>query len=155
MRQKSIRLIIGLMSFALLGVVAMQYYFIRESYHLKSQLFDQAVNDALKNVAFKKEKNEAALFLANKAIKEKRFKERRAQKLRTQLALEEPKTNQKTSQKYNSALAYIRTLKANQAKSDSVFKLRDSLLRSRYPNILVYNGPVPELPENEITGVSY
>ena len=55
------------MSFALLGVMAMQYYFLRESYTLKSQLFDQAVNDALKNVSYKLEKNEAAVFLANRA----------------------------------------------------------------------------------------
>jgi two-component system phosphate regulon sensor histidine kinase PhoR len=32
-------------------------------------------------------------------------------------------------------------MKYNQAKSDSVFKIRDSVLRSRYPHKLVYNGP--------------
>ena len=41
MKQRSIRFIIGLMAAALLGVMAMQYYFIQESYRLKSQLFDR------------------------------------------------------------------------------------------------------------------
>ena len=53
MSSKSIRFIIGLMSFALLGVLAMQYYFIKESYSFKSQIFDRAVNEALKNVSLK------------------------------------------------------------------------------------------------------
>ena len=56
MKRKSISLIIGLMSLALLGVIAMQYYFIKESYNLKSQLFDQSVNDALNTVSEKLEK---------------------------------------------------------------------------------------------------
>lgn len=156
MKQRSIRLIIGLMSFALLGVVAMQYYFIRESYTLKSQLFDQAVNDALKNVAFKLEKNEAAIFLAHKAEKERKFKERRRENYKNKLAEKNSSTKKKpVRNKENPALAYIRKLKANQAKSDSIFRLRDSILRNRYPNILVYNGPAPELPENEITGISF
>lgn len=143
------------MSFALLGVVAMQYYFIRESYTLKSQLFDQAVNDALKNVAFKLEKNEVAIFLAHKAEKERKYKERKRENYKNQIAeINDSKKRSPVRKKENPALAYIRKLKANQAKSDSIFKLRDSILRSRYPNILVYNGPAPELPENEITGIS-
>nr|MBC7614424.1 sensor histidine kinase [Pseudopedobacter sp.] len=77
MKRKSISLIIGLMSFALLGVVAMQYYFLRESYSLKSQLFDQSVNDVLNNVSDKLERKEALVFLTQKAeeqLKGKSFK---------------------------------------------------------------------------------
>lgn len=46
------------MSIALLGVVAMQYYFIRETYRQKSALFDEAVNTSLAKVAAEIEKNE-------------------------------------------------------------------------------------------------
>lgn len=46
------------MSIALLGVMAMQYYFIRETYKQKSILFDEAVNASLAKVASVIEKNE-------------------------------------------------------------------------------------------------
>ncbi|MFD1771854.1 sensor histidine kinase [Sphingobacterium suaedae] len=58
MKKRSITLIIWLMSIALLGVMAMQYYFVRESYRQKSQLFDEAVTAALTTVAAKIEKRE-------------------------------------------------------------------------------------------------
>ncbi|WP_079643610.1 ATP-binding protein [Sphingobacterium nematocida] len=58
MKKKSISLIIGLMSIALLGVVAMQYYFIRETYKQKSNLFDEAINTSLAKVASEIEKSE-------------------------------------------------------------------------------------------------
>ncbi len=140
------------MSFALLGVVAMQYYFLKESYTLKSQLFDQAVNDALKNVSFKLEKHEAAAFLFRRANEEKKIAEEN--RLKQQLRIAKT-VRKRTNPKENPSLAFIRKLKADQAKSDSIFKLRDSLLRNRYPNILVYNGPVQEDPQETITGVRY
>lgn len=153
MKRRSISLIVGLMSFALLGVMAMQYYFLKESYYLKSQLFDQAVNDALKNVSFKLEKNEAANFLAQRAETEKRIateNRRKEQEIITRNA------QSKINFKENPSLVFIRKLKADQAKSDSIFRLRDSLLRNRYPNILVYNGPVKEeIQDNNISGVRY
>ncbi len=46
------------MSIALLGVMAMQYYFVRESYKQKSKLFDESVSAALSTVASKIEKRE-------------------------------------------------------------------------------------------------
>lgn len=67
MKKKSISLIIGLMSVALLGVLAMQYYFIRESYRLKSQLFDQSVNEALNIVVHKLEKKGCHAFPEKKS----------------------------------------------------------------------------------------
>src|SRR5688500_12354883 len=67
MKKRSISLIIGLMALALLGVMAMQYYFLSQSFRLKSQLFDQNVNEALGNVVAKLEKLEANKFLTNKA----------------------------------------------------------------------------------------
>ncbi|HTN20408.1 MAG TPA: HAMP domain-containing sensor histidine kinase [Pelobium sp.] len=148
MKRKSIILIMVLMSFALVGVMAMQFYFIRESYELKTQLFDQSVNEALKNVSAKLEKKEALIFLAHKADL--------AHKRNQEIAFHQQKIREKRKQKHtdtkaekieNSTIAFVRLMKANQAKSDSIFKVRDSLIRSRYPYKLVYNGPVQ--PENQ------
>ena len=141
------------MSFALLGVMAVQFYFLKESYSLKSQLFDQAVNDALKNVSFKLEKNEAASFLARKARAEREAREIEREK-KLQLAKEVQRKKQR-SVKEDPTLAFIRKLKADQAKSDSIFRVRDSMLRNRYPNMLVYNGPVEAEPSERIKGISY
>ncbi|ADY53652.1 histidine kinase [Pseudopedobacter saltans DSM 12145] len=126
------------MSLAMLGVIAMQYYFLKESYVLKSQLFDQSVNDALKTVALKIERSEAAEFLVKRADSEKKEEEERRLKEKLRLARNEDNKGRKE----DPTLTFIRKLKADQAKSDSLFKVRDSLLRNRYPNILVYNGPI-------------
>ncbi len=151
MKRTSINFIIGLMSFALLGVMAMQYYFLRESFDLKSQLFDQSVNDALNNVTVKLEKKEAITFLAQKAEQEiiknqeieDRIKEINFSKKRhSAFKLAKENSNKKSLDIENSTIAFVRSMKANQAKSDSLFKLRDSVIRNKYPNKLVYNGPV-------------
>ncbi len=55
------------MSIALLGVVAMQLYFLRQSYLMQSQLFDRSVNEALTNVVNKVSKQDAVNFLNGKA----------------------------------------------------------------------------------------
>jgi two-component system phosphate regulon sensor histidine kinase PhoR len=220
MKRKSISLIIGLMSLALLGVIAMQYYFIKESYGLKSQLFDQSVNDALNSVSEKLEKKEALVYLTNKAeeefkrskslrytqqpvkvksptiiasvkdesvlaVGEKPFlfnrKPRLALKNKNILdypsisygeplhiyRLENNKTAARTTpinkdnfEQYEATkaqfqqanegfseeanLKFVRLMKAKQLQSDSVFQIRDSILRTRYPSRLVYNGPVDE-----------
>ncbi|MGN8067573.1 sensor histidine kinase [Mucilaginibacter sp. 22184] len=69
MKKRSIGLIIGLMGFALLGVMAMQLYFLRQSYQMQSELFDRSVNEALNNVVSKVSKQDALNFLNNKAQK--------------------------------------------------------------------------------------
>ncbi|GAA4334639.1 hypothetical protein GCM10023149_42120 [Mucilaginibacter gynuensis] len=55
------------MGFALLGVMAMQFYFLRQSYIMQSELFDRDVNEALGKVASKVAKQDAMTFLNNKA----------------------------------------------------------------------------------------
>jgi two-component system phosphate regulon sensor histidine kinase PhoR len=55
------------MGFALLGVMAMQLYFLRQSYQLQSELFDRSVNEALSNVVTKISKRDALNFLNVKA----------------------------------------------------------------------------------------
>lgn len=67
MKKKSIGLIIGLMGFALLGVMAMQLYFLVQTYNTQSQLFDGMVGDALNNVVSKVSTQDAVNFLNEKA----------------------------------------------------------------------------------------
>src|SRR5260370_36181163 len=75
MKKKSIGFIIGLMGFALLGVMTMQLYFLRQSYQMQSDLFDRSVNDALNNVVNKLAKQDAINFLNKKAqVFDKQFK---------------------------------------------------------------------------------
>ncbi|WP_293299109.1 HAMP domain-containing sensor histidine kinase [Pedobacter sp. UBA4863] len=56
MKKRSLWIITALMTFALLGVFVMQMYYIRESYNLKSQLFEQDINQALSAVVSKIQK---------------------------------------------------------------------------------------------------
>lgn len=67
MKKKSLGLIIGLMGFALLGVLAMQLYFLRQSYQTQSDIFDRSVNDGLNAVVSKLAKQDANNFLHRKA----------------------------------------------------------------------------------------
>jgi len=67
MKKRSIAFIIGLMSFALLGVIVMQLYFLRQSYQLQSELFDRNVNEALNNVVAKVTRHDALNFLNARA----------------------------------------------------------------------------------------
>lgn len=66
MKKRSISLIIGLMGFALLGVTAMQFYFLHQSYQMQSELFDRSVNEALDNVVTKISRRDAMKFLSKK-----------------------------------------------------------------------------------------
>ena len=134
MSKKSVRFIIGLMSFALMGVLAMQYYFIKESYSFKSQIFDRAVNEALKNVSVKLEKQEVALFLSQKANKEKLYLQRAY--LKREIATVKIKSTRKNK---NPGLVFAKLMRYKQAKADSLFRLQDSTIRSAYPNALVFN----------------
>ena len=67
MKKRSIALIIGLMSFALLGVLGMQLYFLRQSFQVQSDLFDRSVGDALNNVVAKLARQDAMNFLNQRA----------------------------------------------------------------------------------------
>ena len=117
------------MSIALLGVMAMQYYFIRESYRLKTQLFDQSINEALNAVVGKLEKRDAMIFLQKKA--EERLKHEREKQI------QEDRKKQDAGQAQQQAEHFAQRLKTRQQRIDKDFKLRDSLLRQRYPKALV------------------
>jgi len=119
------------MSIALLGVMAMQYYFVRESYKQKSQLFDEAVTASLLTVASKIEKREVYDFVKDqqKIDREKYRKEQAKQKnLATQLALRKR----------------IEELRMQQYELEQQFKDEEDLLRSRFPLIAYIENPFYE-----------
>src|SRR4051812_36776327 len=66
MKKRSIALITGLMSFALLGVMAMQLYFLFQSYYTQRDLFDRSVNEVLSNVVNKVARIDALNFITEK-----------------------------------------------------------------------------------------
>lgn len=111
------------MTAALLGVMAMQYYFIRESYLQKSQLFDLSVNSALSEVTNKLAKHDAMHFVKQKARAEE-LKKSREEKRRDQLM---------AKRQVERFAERVKTLSANIEKD---FRLRDSLLRSKFPRIM-------------------
>ncbi|WP_199121513.1 sensor histidine kinase KdpD [Pedobacter sp. ASV28] len=81
MKKKSLWIITALMTFALLGVLVMQLYYIRESYNLKSQLFEQDVNQALTAVVNKIQKKNVIVHINRKDTE---IKEQKKQNIRSQ-----------------------------------------------------------------------
>ncbi|QJD96492.1 HAMP domain-containing histidine kinase [Mucilaginibacter robiniae] len=67
MKKRSIGFIVGLMGFALLGVMAMQLYFLHQSYLMQSAMFDRDVSEALHTVVAKLSLQDANRFLNKKA----------------------------------------------------------------------------------------
>ncbi|WP_134088978.1 sensor histidine kinase KdpD [Olivibacter sp. XZL3] len=121
MRRKSIGLIIGLMLFALLGVIAMQYYFIHQSYNLKAQLFDEAVNAALNTVVLKAEKKEAIDFIEAQEVKNIRNKQLREKQQRE---LEEEWQ----------AKAFIERIRKKQRQTEIEYRELESELKRQFPS---------------------
>ncbi|WP_257669460.1 sensor histidine kinase [Parapedobacter tibetensis] len=120
MKHKSIGLIIGLMTFALLGVVAMQYFFIKQSYIQKAQLFDESVKAALNVVASKAEKREVMKLAETQQRKNKEKFEREQRKLEEQLRI-------KTE---------IEELRNKQAKFHAAFKQQEQVLSEQFPVVI-------------------
>lgn len=116
MKRRSIALIVGLMTVALLGVMGMQYYFIRQSYVQKSQLFDESVRASLNAVASKAEKREVSEYARVQQQKREEF-EREQRKLEDQLRLK----------------TLIEEKRAEQAHLFRVFRQQEFELNSQYP----------------------
>ncbi|HEY0895421.1 MAG TPA: hypothetical protein VGE15_02615, partial [Sphingobacteriaceae bacterium] len=180
MKKKSISIIIGLMAIALLGVMGMQLYFLQQSYHLKSELFDQSVNQALATVADKLEKSDQINFLTDKVttreepVKKKTVKKPvrrpRREPVRTEVFVAAPQREEsrhpsleKTGVAHPEPPvmyrerpdrptftrspkprvwstvnpdAYAALLRKEQRKIDSIFRIKDSLMRVRHPNAI-------------------
>lgn len=150
MKKRSITLIIWLMSVALVGVMAMQYYFIRESFKQKSQLFDEAVTAALASVASKIEKREIYEFVREQdRINQEKFKadqamrEHNEQLLASQLDIQEKiKKLQRQQfdyqQRYKEAEENLKALVPNAIFVDNVF-YETYIRRKRYQSYIDFN----------------
>ena len=124
MNRKSISLIISLMAVALLGVVAMQYYFIRQSFHLKTQLFDESVMAAINTVALKVEKDEALRFLNEKELRDKRRRESREKE-------------KERSFEDDESLLQVNRMKMERQKLNSEFRALEKQVKRRYPGAVL------------------
>jgi two-component system phosphate regulon sensor histidine kinase PhoR len=69
MKEKKLKIIIGLMSVALLGLIAVQIYWIKNAIELEEKLFDYNVNDAMHSVVKKISQHESADYIVHKLIK--------------------------------------------------------------------------------------
>jgi len=69
MKEKNLKIIIGLMSAALLGLIAVQIYWIKNAIELEEKLFDYNVNDAMHSVVKKISQFESAEYVIHKLIK--------------------------------------------------------------------------------------
>lgn len=123
------------MSIALVGVMAMQLYFFRQSYQLQSRLFDQSVHEALKNVVDRLAKSDANSFLEKKV--EMMIPSANSVQQQPQFVIA-PQRTQKISKK-RPRLSDATYLAREQRKADSIYKLRDSMLRAKYPVVLSFN----------------
>lgn len=135
------------MTLALLGVMGMQLYFLKQSYQLKSQLFDQNVNEALGNVVSKLEKLDANSFLRTKAEVPQKVIE--SKKTSEHYQMVQSKKHQ-FRKKRKPLETYASILKLEQKKADSIFSLRDSMLRIRYPNAVSFNDAITAAELNNL-----
>lgn len=153
MKKRSISLIIGMMSIALLGVMAMQLYFFKQSYTLKSQLFDHSVNEALTKVSAKVAKYEAYDILKRRKHRERLEQEnmqRKSVNLAKNSALEQKMSPEAI--KAHLKTKRIALLKKEQRLADSVFNKRDSIFKSTH-QILAVNEMSPFEQEPELFDV--
>ncbi|MDR3006750.1 MAG: HAMP domain-containing histidine kinase [Sphingobacterium sp.] len=123
MKKNSIVLIIGLMSLALIGVLAMQFYFLRDSYRQKSQLFDESVNAAITAVAGKLERREVVDFA--KVQQERNIQKSKQEQAKQRLLAEQLEIQYR-----------IEELKNKQHTVFSTFKEQEDQLRALYPNVI-------------------
>ncbi len=127
MKKRSIAFIIWLMSIALLGVMTMQYYFVRETYKQKSQLFDEAVKASLNAVAGKIEKREIFDFAQEQGrISQQKYKQDQAKRQRKEeLLAEQLKIQEK-----------IKKLQIQQFDYQQQYKDYEDDLKAQYPNAI-------------------
>ncbi|MFU1859195.1 sensor histidine kinase [Sphingobacterium sp. NGMCC 1.201703] len=123
MKKNSIVLIIGLMSLALIGVLAMQFYFLRDSYRQKSQLFDESVNAALTAVAGKLERREVVDFA--KVQQERNIEKSKQEQAKQQLLTEQLQLQ-----------TQIEDLRGKLNRVYQKFKTQEDRLNRLYPNII-------------------
>ena len=132
MKKRSISFIIGLMAIALIGVMAMQLYFFRESYQLQEKLFDQSVHEALTNVVERIEKRDANNFLVKKAETATSPIAKKVVQIPILVKIKDIAVR-KRSDRFPDMNYVLREKRIE----DSIFRIRDSIFRARNPNVLV------------------
>lgn len=120
------------MAIALIGVMAMQLYFFRESYQLQEKLFDQSVHEALTNVVERIEKRDANNFLVKKAETSTSPIAKKAAQIPILV-----KTKDNTVRKGRDRFPDMNYVLREKRIEDSIFRIRDSIFRARNPNVLV------------------
>ena len=130
MKKRSIALIIWLMSIALIGVMAMQYYFIRESFRKESQLFDEEVKASLATVANKIERKEILDFAQEQErLNQEKYRQDQERLQQKEKLLARQVAYQEQIKKLQQA-AFLYTQRFNKLEKD---------LNQRYPNIPIDN----------------
>ena len=132
MKKRSISFIIGLMAIALIGVMAMQLYFFRESYQLQEKLFDQSVHEALTNVVERIEKRDANNFLVKKAETATLPIAKKVVQIPNLVKIKGIGVRKRPDRFPD--MNYVLREKRIE---DSIFRIRDSIFRARNPNVLV------------------
>lgn len=99
----------------------MQYYFISQSYNLRAQLFDEAVNAALNTVVLKAEKKEAVDFIEAQEAKNLRNKQLREQQ-------------QRQIEEEWQAKAFIERARSKQRKMEMEYRELESELKRQFPS---------------------
>ena len=65
MKKNYVKIIIGLLSFCLAGILCFQIFWFVDAYNVKEEQFDRLVTEALNGVSEKLEDSEAAYIFAN------------------------------------------------------------------------------------------
>ncbi len=115
------------MTFALLGVVAMQLYFLTQSYDLQSKLFDRSVNEALNNVVDKLSRQDADKFL-NEQARHRRIFEARANNI-TQI-INQPSNIEKDESK-------VRIIDSGKTKNPTLREKQMAMLRDSLQRMII------------------
>ena len=118
------------MSIALIGVMAMQYYFIRESFRKESQLFDEEVKASLATVANKIERKEILDFAQEQErLNQEKYRQDQERLQQKEKLLARQVAYQEQIKKLQQA-AFLYTQRFNKLEKD---------LNQRYPNIPIDN----------------
>jgi two-component system phosphate regulon sensor histidine kinase PhoR len=124
LKKRSIAIIIGLMGFALIGVVAMQLYFLRQSYDMQSKVFDRSVKEALENVVAKLNRHDADKFLNDQNRQRRLFARGAADVSDILNASQKTDLNEQRTQLIDSS-----KVKTQPDRENKIASLRDSLMR--------------------------
>lgn len=127
MKKRSFWLITALMTIALVGVVVMQLYYIRQAYELNSELFKQNVNQALTSVVNKVQRRNAANHITRKDFEWRIKREKQLRDKQKSLSeLEYKYKEEEKKRKFDQQKAVIDDL-----------NFQDSIIRADYANATI------------------